>query len=66
MSMSGATIGQVFRCAWCHGAEPVDGGLLFFQYTAIDPAGQPSVVAADEAGWSRSDGICPAHLEAVR
>ncbi len=59
-------IGRVFRCAWCAKAEPVSGGLLYFTYTAVDPAGQRIVAPAEPAGWTRSDGICPAHLAAAR
>jgi hypothetical protein len=66
MSASASVIGQVFRCAWCHKAEPVPGGILFFTYVADDGAGHRTVSAADAAGWSRSDGICPAHLAAAR
>ncbi|HLH25013.1 MAG TPA: hypothetical protein VK066_21025 [Chloroflexota bacterium] len=66
MHAPASVIGQVFRCAWCHKAEPVRGGLLFFTYAGVDADGQHTVVAADAAGWSHSDGICPAHLAAVR
>jgi hypothetical protein len=62
----GPEFGRVYRCAWCHKADPVDGGLPFFTYTAVDAAGQRTVVAADGAAWSHSDGICPAHLAATR
>jgi hypothetical protein len=65
MSAPASVIGQVFRCAWCHKAEPVPGGLLFFSYTGVDEGGRRMVAAADAAGWSRSDGICPAHLAAA-
>ena len=66
MSAPGCVIGRVFRCAWCHKAEPVDGGLPFFTYTAVDEAGQRTVSGAEAHGWSHSDGICPAHLAAIR
>jgi hypothetical protein len=66
MSAPASVTGQVFRCAWCHKAEPVDGGLLFFTYTSVDAAGRRTVAAADGARWSHSDGICPAHLAAAQ
>ena len=65
MSAPALVIGRVFRCAWCHKAEPVPGGLLFFAYTGVDAAGHRTVKPADAASWSRSDGICPAHLASV-
>ena len=66
MSPRTDTIGRVFRCAWCYKAKPVNGGLLYFTYTAADVGGQRIVAPAEPAGWSRSDGICPAHLAAAR
>jgi hypothetical protein len=66
MSASTSVIGRVFRCAWCYKAEPVAGGLPFFTYTAVDAAGLRTVAAAEAHGWSHSDGICPAHLAAIR
>ena len=66
MNVPASIIGRVFRCAWCHKAEPVAGGLLFFTYTAVTATGQQTVAAADGASWSHSDGICPAHLAAAR
>ena len=66
MNVPASVIGRVFRCAWCHKAEPVPGGLLFFTYTADDGTGHLKAAAADAAGWSRSDGICPAHLATAR
>ena len=65
MSAPATSIGRVFRCAWCHKSEPVPGGLLYFAYTGVDDAGHHTVVVADAASWSRSDGICPAHLAAA-
>ncbi|HEY7064755.1 MAG TPA: hypothetical protein VII06_24995 [Chloroflexota bacterium] len=66
MSATASATGQVYRCAWCHKAEPVSGGLLFYTYTDIDAAGHRTAAAGDPARWSHSDGICPAHLAAAR
>ncbi len=65
MNAPAPVIGRVFRCAWCHNAEPVSGGLLFFAYTGVDTAGRQTVALAEAGEWSRSDGICPAHLAAL-
>lgn len=66
MSALAPEIGRVFRCAWCLKAEPVPGGILYFAYTGVDAAGHRLVAVADAASWSRSDGICPAHLAAAQ
>jgi hypothetical protein len=58
--------GRVFRCAWCHKAEPVRGGLLYYAYAGVGRRGRQTVVPADPARWSHSDGICPAHRDAAR
>jgi hypothetical protein len=65
MSPTADFLGRVYRCAWCHGADPVAGGLLYFTYTHVDGEGHRQVAAADPTGWNRSDGICPAHLAAL-
>jgi hypothetical protein len=55
---------RAFACAWCrqHGAIP--GGLPYYAYRQT--ADGRRVVAADPAAYSGSDGICPAHVAAVR
>jgi hypothetical protein len=66
MSTSTSFLGRVFRCAWCHNADSVPGGLPYYTYTHVDAAGRRHAAAADPSGRSESDGICPAHLAAVR
>jgi hypothetical protein len=56
-------VGRVYRCAWCHCAGAVTGGLPYYTFR-----GDGQRVAAppdDWSGGSGSDGICPAHLAAV-
>ena len=50
MSRHHYPIGRVFRCAWCHKAEPVRGGLLYFTYTSVGPGDEHTVAPADAAG----------------
>ena len=66
MSVTSSLLDHVYRCAWCAKAEPVAGGLLYFVYTRDDGPGRRQVAPADAARWSHSDGICPAHLAAIR
>jgi hypothetical protein len=58
--------GRVFRCAWCHRAAPAAGGLPYYTYAYTADEGRWVGVPARPAAWSGSDGICPAHLAAVR
>ena len=64
MSSSTWLAGHVFRCAWCHAAAPVSGGLLYYSYTEHN--GGRQAVPGDPALWSESDGICPAHRAAAQ
>jgi hypothetical protein len=60
---AGWEIGRVYRCAWCHGAAPVPGGLPYYTYRAD---GEPVAVTPDaHASFSGSDGICRAHRLAI-
>jgi hypothetical protein len=57
--------GRVFRCAWCHQAAPVAGGLPYYTYAYSADEGRWTIAPARPAD-SGTDGICPAHLAAVR
>ncbi len=57
--------GRVFRCAWCHGATPVSGGLPYYTYVYIADAGAWAVMPAAPVSTG-TDGICPARLTIVR
>ena len=57
--------GRVFRCAWCHHAVPVGGGLPYYTYVYVADAGCWLAVPASPAATG-TDGICPAHLAGVR
>jgi hypothetical protein len=52
---------RVYRCAWCRWDTPTAGHLPYYTYRA-----DGSRVAADPAGWSGSDGICPGHGARLR
>ena len=66
MSVASSMTDRVYRCAWCAKAEPVAGGLPYFIYTRDDGPGRRQAAPADPLHWSYSDGICPAHLAAMR
>ncbi len=65
MRTTSSLIGRVYRCAWCHKAAPVAGGLLYYTYTNDDSHGRRQAAPADPSHWDQTDGICPAHLAAV-
>ncbi len=61
-SLPAWVFGRVMRCAWCS-QTPLPDGLPY--YTRITGS-RVQVVPAPAEQWSGSDGICPAHLQAVR
>jgi hypothetical protein len=56
--------GRIYRCAWCHRAEPVSGGLPYYTFAYVADTGRWIALSA-EATATDTDGICPAHLAAV-